>query len=88
MRTVFDLVGKFCVVTRLKEGEASHTSMKTIVLHSDMSPNQCTGGRSVLRQYALRLAAPHIKTKGLERMWLEDWDLKERHIREDAKAAA
>lgn len=86
MHTVFDLVGSFRVVKREVEGGQASITSKEIVLHADMAPNQCSGGRSVLETHTLRLAKPHIKTEGLERVWLVDWNLKERHVT-DAKAA-
>lgn len=87
MHTVFDLVGSFRVVTRGIAGGPATITSKEIVLHADMAPNQCSGGRSVLETHTLRLAKPHIKTEGLERVWLVDWNLKERHVSDTARAA-
>jgi hypothetical protein len=86
MRTVFDLVGLFCVMKREKEGDKPEISYKQIVLDAELTPNQAAAGRSVFELCVKRLAKPHIKTEGLERVWLKDWDLKERQI-SDAKAA-
>jgi hypothetical protein len=82
MKTVFDLVGKFGCVKREKEGDPAKVEYKYITLHADMAPNQCTGGTQSLRVHAIRLAQPYIKDRGLERMWLEDWNLVERHVEE------
>lgn len=87
MHTVFDLVGKFCVITRTEEGKQASITFKNIVLAPDLAPNQCTCGKAVLKQFALRLAQPHIKRDGLQRQWLEDWDIIERRVA-DQKAAA
>ncbi len=86
MHTVFDLVGKFCVVSRQAAGQQASITFKNVVLATDMAPNQCTCGKTVLRQFALRLAKPHIKNEALTRQWLEDWDIIERRVQEKKAA--
>jgi hypothetical protein len=86
MKTVFDLVATFCVVKREQEGAKPQLSYRDVVLDKDLTPSQCCAGKTVFEVCVKRLAKPHIKTEGLERVWLHDWQLRERQINE-AKAA-
>jgi hypothetical protein len=47
-----------------------------------MAPNQCAAGRTALESFITvrGLIKPHIKTEGLERVWFEDWQLRERKV--------
>jgi len=80
--TVFDLVGKFRVVSRETPTATPIIRTKYIPLVKNMTPSQCAAGKSALESYMKvhNLVRPHIKTEGLERVWFEDWELKERKV--------
>jgi hypothetical protein len=82
MHTVFDLVGVFKQRNR-KNGESIITTHER-VLHADMAPSQCAGGKTVLDYHAKLLAKPYIKPG---EYWLYDWDLRERKLKDEDRAA-
>lgn len=86
MHTVFDIVGRFKVVKRLVEGAVPVITTKEIILVKELNPNQAACGRTALESYMKvhNVLKPHIKTEGLERVWLEDWKLRERKVKEAA----
>jgi hypothetical protein len=86
MKTVFDLVALVCVMKREKEGDTPVVTYRELVLDSDISPSCACAGRTVFELAVKRMIKPHIKTEGLERVWLKDWDLRERKVQE-ARAA-
>lgn len=88
--TVFDIVGRFRVMKRLVPGAVPHTSIKEIVLVKDLNPNQAACGRTALESFMKvhECIKPHIKTEGLERQWLEDWELRSRKVKEEEEKAA
>jgi hypothetical protein len=80
MRTVFDLVGKFCRLSLDTKTNTVKQQNFTIVFQRGMSPTQCAVGKDVLRYLAIQYAQEHIVPG---KCWFADWDLVERKENEE-----
>jgi hypothetical protein len=86
MRTVFDLVGVFRHVVRAREGAEPVITTERKVLKSCLECNQAAAGKEVLADIVAQAAKQHIRTTGLHRVWIVDWDLVERQVQEQQAA--